>query len=162
MKRYIHFRFSKILNFEKMEKWRKIEKNKASKSAQQSQKVSRSTSQQASKSESQQPSKPAGKLFGQPSQKVSQPASQLASQSAPSQQDRHPASQQATQRPSVRVSRAETRLTVYRSAYIRMLCQLVASFLVERLSVYFDNKMMLLRSSTWKVGWEAWFFRNIA
>ena len=37
----------------------------------------------------------------------------------PSQQDRQPVSQQATQPgPSVRVSRAETRLTVYRSAYI--------------------------------------------
>ena len=77
MKRYIHFRFSKILNFEKMEK---MEKHiKASKPAQQSQKVSKSISQQ-------------------------------------SQQGRKPASRQATD-PSVRVSRAETRLTVYRSAY---------------------------------------------
>ena len=50
--------------------------------------------------------------------------------------------------PSVRVSRAETRLTVYRSAYIRMLCQLVASCRVERLIVLFDKNMMLLRVST--------------
>ena len=49
--------------------------------------------------------------------------------------------------PSVRVSRAETRLTVYRSADIRMLCQLVASFLVERLIILFHKNMMLLRVS---------------
>ena len=38
--------------------------------------------------------------------------------------------------PSVRVSRAETRLTVYRSAYI----------LVERLSVYLDKKINAVES----------------
>ena len=56
--------------------------------------------------------------------------------------------------PSVRVSRAETRLTVYRSAYIRMLCQLVASFRVERLIINFDKNMMMLIVSTREVGWE--------
>ena len=56
--------------------------------------------------------------------------------------------------PSVRVSRAETRLTVYRSAYIRMLCQLVAAFLVERLSVLFRRNLRLLRFSTREVGCE--------
>ena len=40
--------------------------------------------------------------------------------------------------PSVRVPRAETRLTVYRSLYIRMLCQLVGVLPVERASVKFD------------------------
>ena len=74
---------------------KKKKKIKANKSAQQSQKVSRSTSQQAIKSESQQSCKPAGKLFGQPSQKVSQPASQLASQSA-TQPARQTASQPAS------------------------------------------------------------------
>ena len=81
------------------------------------------------------------------SQQVNKPASQQASK-AESQQSSKPTG------PSVRVSRAETRLTVYRSAYIRMLCQLVASFLVERLIILFHKKMMLLRSSTWKVGYE--------
>ena len=56
--------------------------------------------------------------------------------------------------PSVQVSRAETRLTVHRSAYIRMLCQLVASFLVERLIVKFHKNMMLLTISTREVGCE--------
>ena len=57
--------------------------------------------------------------------------------------------------PSVRVSRSETRLTVYRSLYV--LCQLVAVFLVERLSVYFDKNLMLLRHSSLKVAWESVF-----
>ena len=56
--------------------------------------------------------------------------------------------------PSVRVLRSETRLTVYRSTKVRMLCQLVASFLVERLSVKFHKKGMLSRLSTREVGWE--------
>ncbi len=39
--------------------------------------------------------------------------------------------------------------------------QLVATFLVERLSVYFDENSMVLRMSMCKVGWESVFFRNI-
>ena len=40
--------------------------------------------------------------------------------------------------PSVRVPRAETRLTVYRSPLVRMLPQLVGLFLVERACVKLD------------------------
>ena len=47
--------------------------------------------------------------------------------------------------PSVRVSRAETRLTVHRSPYIRMLCQLVGDFPVERASVKSDVFFVVLR-----------------
>ena len=41
-------------------------------------------------------------------------------------------------RPSVRVPRAETRLTVYRSPLVRMLSQLVGLGPVERVNVKYD------------------------
>ena len=46
--------------------------------------------------------------------------------------------------PSVRVPRAETRLMVYRSPSVRMLSQLVGFGPVERASVKFTKKCMLL------------------
>ena len=97
--------------------------------------------------------KPASQHSKVRKQQINKPASQQASK-AESQQSSKPTG------PSVRVSRAETRLTVYRSAYIRMLVQLVASFLVERLIILFHKKMMLLRSSTWKVGCEPVFQKH--
>jgi len=48
--------------------------------------------------------------------------------------------------PSGRVTRAETWLTVYRSLYIRMLLQLVADFLGERLFVNFDAKFLIIHT----------------
>ena len=46
--------------------------------------------------------------------------------------------------PSVRVLRAESWLTVYRSLYIRMLCQLVGLGSAERANVKFTTKHMPL------------------
>ena len=52
--------------------------------------------------------------------------------------------------PSVRVLRSETRLTVYASTWMRTLCQLVARFWVERLSVY-----LTFLNSSWRVRRES-------
>ena len=63
-----------------------------------------------------------------------------------------------TQVPSGRVSRAETRLTVYHSPYIMMLCLLVADLWGKRIFIYEKTMLVVSRPSN-KVGYKLFDFQ---